>query len=195
MSELGRFPWDEDLVVLSDATEELLKRLWALGFREAAFGLLESNFDVPFSAAADYAATRAGWLVTESDGITRERIQAVIAQTLGPTFSDASVSTVNLAAALEAVFVDMSGWRAQMIARTETAYAAAAGQVNAFRAGDVAEVLISDGTDSDEECAAADGETWTVDEYEANPLEHPNCGRSAEPIIPDTALQPDEVAA
>lgn len=175
MSETEGFPWEEDLAVLVDATADVIRRLWALGFREAAVGLLESSMDVPFAAAADYAETRAGWLVKESDGVTRERIQRVIAETLGPQLSDPSVSGQTLAAAIEAEFTDMADWRARTIAATETAYAAAAGQVNAFHEGGVEEVLISDGDDFDEPCIEADGATWTLAEYEANPLEHPNC--------------------
>lgn len=195
MSELGRFPWEEDLVVLSEATEDLLRRLWALGFREAAFGLLDASFDVPFTAASEYAAAQAGWLIKESDRVTRERIREVIAQTLGPTFSDPAVSNETLAAAISAAFTDMAGWRAEMIARTEAGYAAAHGQIAAFRLGGIEEVLISDGDDWDEPCIEADGATWTLAEYESNPLEHPNCTRAAIPIIPDTPLEAEEVAA
>jgi len=189
VSETEAFPWEEDLALLVDATADVIRRLWAMGFREAAFGLLDANFDVPFSAAGDYATTRAGWLVKETDSVTRERIRAVIAETLGPTFNDPSVSVPTLAAAIEAEFTDMADWRARTIAATETAYAAAAGQVAAFKDGGVEEVLISDGDDFDEPCIEADGQIWTVAEYEANPLEHPNCSRAAIPIIPVPALE------
>ena len=76
----------------------------------------------------------------------------------------------------------MSDSRAEMIARTEAAYAAANGDIAGFRETGVEYVEISDGTDFDEECALADGQVWTLDEYEANDLEHPNCGRSASAI-------------
>jgi hypothetical protein len=189
VSETEAFPWEEDLALLVDATADVIRRLWAMGFREAAFGLLDANFEVPFSAAADYAETRAGWLVKETDGVTRDRIRAVIAETLGPTLNNPDVSTPTLAAAIEAEFTDMADWRARTIAATETAYAAAAGQVSAFKEGGVEEVLISDGDEFDEPCVEADGQIWTVAEYEANPLEHPNCSRAAIPIIPVPALE------
>lgn len=189
MSEMGQFPWEDDLVLLTDGTADAIRRLWALGFRAAAYGLLEMTFDVPFSQAAEYAATRAGWLVRETDGVTRERIRAVIAETLGPTFSNPDVSPQTLADALQAEFIDMAAWRARMIASTETAYAAAYGQIAALRVADIVDGTISDGDDWDEPCIEADGATWTLAEYEANPLEHPNCSRAFIPNVPVPALE------
>jgi hypothetical protein len=188
VSELGKFPWDDDVALLVDGTADAIRRLWALGFRDAAFGLLEMSFDVPFSAAAEYAATRAGWLVKETDGVTRERIREVIAETLGPTFSDPAVSGPTLAAALSAEFEGMAAWRARTIAATETAYAAVAGQVAAMEFGGVIDGTISDGDDWDAPCIEANGATWTLAEYAANPLEHPNCSRAFIPNVPVPAL-------
>lgn len=71
--------------------------------------------------------------------------------------------------------------RARMIARTELAIAEARGHVASFREAGVEEVVIYDG-DSDPECQEANGQTWTLEEYEANPVEHPNCVRDARPL-------------
>ena len=35
----------------------------------------------------------------------------------------------------------------------------------------------------------ADGQVWSVDEYEAEPDSHPNCGRSASAISTDEARE------
>ena len=43
-------------------------------------------------------------------------------------------------------------------------------------------VDIIDGED-DDECAEANGSRWTVDEYEASPLGHPNCTRIGLPVV------------
>ena len=83
----------------------------------------------------------------------------------------------------------MSDWRSELIARTETAYAAANGDIAGFRDTGVEYVEISDGTDFDQECADADGQVWSLDEYEADPLQHPQCGRSASAISTDEARE------
>ncbi len=66
--------------------------------------------------------------------------------------------------------------RAEMIARTEAALAFNGGKLDSFREADIDQVYVYDG-DYDEECQAANGEIWDLDEAEANPLEHPNCER------------------
>lgn len=86
----------------------------------------------------------------------------------------------------------MDGWRdlagsadsrAELIARTELANAAQWDTVAAYAdSGVVEQVEVFDG-DSDEECAAADGEIWSLDEADANPIEHPNCVRAFAPIF------------
>lgn len=74
--------------------------------------------------------------------------------------------------------------RAAMIARTELAIAEAQGHVEAFREDGVEEVVIYDG-DYDEECQQANGQIWTLEEYESEPIGHPNCVRAARPLTRD----------
>lgn len=166
-------------------TGGILRRLWQTGYRVAARGVLSAGFDVPFHAAAAFAAERSAWLVREVDGVTQARVRAVLEAVLGPTLSNPEVGPQDVAAALEAEFAEMSRYRAELIARTETAYAMAYGNAEAWRDGGVTHVEISDG-DYDDACAEADGEIWTLEEYLANPLEHPNCTRAAYPVIEAT---------
>jgi hypothetical protein len=74
--------------------------------------------------------------------------------------------------------------RALTIARTETATAYNHGAGLTYKQNGLEEVDISDG-DDDDECAAADGSTWTVDEFLDDPLAHPNCVRSGAPHVRD----------
>ncbi len=76
-----------------------------------------------------------------------------------------------------------SKYRAELIARTETADAQLRSATEMYReAGVFAGVLISDG-DYDEACAAMDGRRLTFAEWDAIPnLEHPNCVRAAAPV-------------
>ncbi len=166
------YPFDDAFAALMPDLSKVLASTWAGGYRATA------NISIPFERAADYGRTRAGALITDVAGTTRNQVLAIVRQELGDTFDNADVSESDLASTLLDAFSGMSDWRASLIADTETAFAANYGNLSGYRDTGVQYVLVSDGTDSDEECAAADGETWTVDEAEANALQHPNCGRS-----------------
>ena len=72
--------------------------------------------------------------------------------------------------------------RAAMIARTESATAYNLGSLHAYDDAGVTHVEVFDG-DEDAECAAANGQTWTLDEARANPIAHPNCVRAFGAIV------------
>lgn len=73
--------------------------------------------------------------------------------------------------------------RAETIARTETGtyLNLAAGQ--AYRDFGVEKVLVIDG-ETDDICVQANGQVWTMDELDGNPLGHPNCTRDFSPLLP-----------
>jgi SPP1 gp7 family putative phage head morphogenesis protein len=85
---------------------------------------------------------------------------------------------------LRDTFEDMEKWRADMIARTETAYALNYGQADGYKQAGIQAVMILDGDtpDTDEACAAANGLTVSLDLWMENPIQHPNCVRSAVPM-------------
>ena len=76
--------------------------------------------------------------------------------------------------------------RAEAIARTEAATVLNEAAIASYRELEVTHVQVTDG-DEDDECAEADGQTWTLDEAESSPLAHPNCTRSFAPVIGATA--------
>jgi hypothetical protein len=80
-------------------------------------------------------------------------------------------------------FDGFADWRADRIARTETAIAYNTGTAFGYKQSGVKEVVIVDG-DDDEECRAVDGTTQTLDWFLANPIAHPNCERDGSPVIP-----------
>ena len=179
---LDRYPWGADIIALVEPTAELLALARALGYREAFRGDLRTGFDVANARAADWARSRAGELVAEIDGVTRARVETLLRGLLGDAFDNSDVSAADIRSALLGEFDQMSVSRADLIADTEIATAAGKGAADAFADTGVAAVLISDGTESDEACAEADGQVWSVEYYAANVLEHPNCGRSATPL-------------
>ena len=77
-----------------------------------------------------------------------------------------------------------SKYRAELIARTETADAQLRSATEMYKqAGVFVGVVISDGVDYDPECRAMDGRRLTFDEWDAIPnLEHPQCLRAVAPI-------------
>ena len=73
--------------------------------------------------------------------------------------------------------------RARVIARTEVRWAQNQTTALRYKSSGVSEVIISDGDEFDEACAAVDGTRQTIDWYTDNPIEHPNCTRRATPVV------------
>ncbi len=73
--------------------------------------------------------------------------------------------------------------RARAIARTELGTAQNLAAVQRYREAGVSKVEILDNgeDDDDDACKVANGQIWSVDYFEAHPLEHPNCTRAAAP--------------
>lgn len=141
---------------------------------------LEWDDDDPFTEK--FFTAYLGERVSQLDETTRESVRDLLQSTV-----DAHVSESQPALAARIRSWDpyaFSPARALTIARTETATAYGHGKGLAFKQNGVGHVVISDG-DDDEECAEADGQTWTVDEYLAEPLAHPNCQRDGEPDVED----------
>lgn len=170
-----------DIGSMTAPTAEALAVIFGAGMVAVATELVD---EIVNSRAAAWALPYAGQLVAGIDETTRERIAELVAQVMASP--DASVA--DLRDAIASAFGDMSESRAETIARTETAYAAGYGNVAGWRETDTNYVEIDDGTDFDAECQEADGSVWSIDYYESNVLEHPNCGRSASGISDEEAL-------
>lgn len=85
-------------------------------------------------------------------------------------------------------------YRAETIARTETATLLNRASVESYREFGITHVTVIDG-DDDDECAAANGQVWTLEQAEAEPIEHPNCVRDFAPFfgnVPETQETPEE---
>lgn len=76
--------------------------------------------------------------------------------------------------------------RAEVIARTETKYAQNYSSLEAYRSGDITDVMVFDAQlgPTDEECEAINGETVSLEEAMAlMESEHPNGTRSFAPVV------------
>lgn len=81
--------------------------------------------------------------------------------------------------------------RARTIARTELGEAQNTATVSRYKDAGVklVEILDNGSTDDDEECKIANGQIWTLNYFNNNRLEHPNCTRAAAPVFDD--VKPD----
>jgi uncharacterized protein with gpF-like domain len=173
-----------DIGTMTAPTARLLAQISAYGFIAVTKADPIEDFAVALDRASEWALPYGGQLITNIDATTRDTINALVSDTMANP--DASLD--DLQAAISANFSDFSDYRAEMIARTETSIAAANGDIAGFRDTGVNYVEISDGTDFDQECSDADGQVWSIDYYEDNVSEHPNCGRSASAISDEEAL-------
>ena len=141
--------------------------------------------DDPFVTrfADRYVAER----VTQLDDTTREDLRVTITSLFdSATESGTPISLPAIAEAIGERFAQFSTTRAASIARNETAIAQNHGAAFGYQAAGYNYVEINDG-DGDAECAAADGQIWSIAYWLANPIEHPNCERSASPISDEDA--------
>lgn len=180
-----------DYIALLEPTEEVLSIMWGLGYAEAAGGKISSTFFLEHPEAAQWARTRAGSLIKGVDDWTRERIRHILADAL----SDPDMTDRSVADAINALFDGFEADRAATIARTELAWASGMGASSSWRSVGVQFVSISDGVDSDTPCAEADGAIWTIEDYEANILEHPNCSRSGTPVMASEVVDLADVSS
>lgn len=127
-----------------------------------------------------YVGTR----IVELEDVTKERISNLIRD----AFANGEGMTLpDLATEIgESVREQMEGyadWRADRIARTETAIAYNTGDLLAWMQMGVTEVDVQDGTENDEACRAANGQRWPIEYALDHPIEHPNCERGFTPVL------------
>jgi len=112
-------------------------------------------------------------LVNGIDNTTRTRLTGVFNKALAE-----KTGLQGIAENLQETFSDMTDWRAKMIARSETTFALNWGQVEGYAQGGVKAVMVVDGEEHDEECAAVDGLIISIELAREYPSAHPNCTRS-----------------
>lgn len=95
---------------------------------------------------------------------------------------DEGLSPAKIAEQIRSKANDISPARALMISRTETGTALNMGSLLAYGDAGVTKVEVLDG-DEDEACSAANGQVWTLEKAQAEPLAHPNCTRAFSPLV------------
>ena len=177
MGLLDGFDWAAHGARLRELYADAYKEIFGLAYADAN-GELSTNvsFDVS-NPAIKRALDRLGKEITGVANTTRDDIMRLVDRQTEEGWSMGELAK----AILEQGDIN-SVSRAAMIARTESATAYNVGATYAYEDAGVTHVEVFDG-DGDAECAAANGQTWTLDEARANPIAHPNCLRAFGAIV------------
>lgn len=160
--------------------EQLMRQFYPAlvedAFGDAASAGLPIRFDLEMKEVQQVLDRLAKDVRNVAD-TTREDIRRLVGQQ-----AENGWSVEELAQRLREMGEINSASRATMIARTETGRGYNYGAITAYRVAGITHVDVLDGED-DAECAAANGSRWTLEEAEANPLQHPNCQRAFSPVV------------
>lgn len=183
LSKLGWQGWDGQLKA---AVEPHLAAMWRQGATEGGDAIgITLSWDLLDPKAVEYAEARGAELVGKrllADGtlVDNPNGKYVISNATRQMVREHVVSALKAGATpreLEKSIQEhyaFSTPRAETIARTETGFAYNHGAVGGYRQAGLSQVEVMDG-DYDDECAAANGQIWSLEHAEADPLAHPNC--------------------
>lgn len=159
----------------------------------ATFGVVFKEQDPYLSRGlTEYVGER----IKEMEAATRARVSALIRTSMADG-DDLSVEGLGgrIRDSIREEFAGYADWRADRIARAETAIAFNTGDLLGWKAAGVTQVVVHDG-DCDR-CKEADEKTWDIDYAMEHPIEHPGCVRSFSPVessVKLTAEDPQDVA-
>ena len=126
----------------------------------------------------DWAIDHAGDLITDFEDATKNDLQGIVTQALQEGWSNDQ-----LAEKISDSW-SFSASRAEVIARTETAFADVQGNLALYREAGIEKLVwLAADTAPCDECEALDGKTISVDGE--MPPAHPNCRCDVAPVIPE----------
>ena len=173
------FPWDAWHVDMRDAVEKPFSDV-VFEQAERVAESLGKTFDRDDPMTKRRMTGYVGQLIKDLDATTKKEVVDLIQRGLEDLDSEA-MTPGSLGDAIGDLvrdkFAGYADWRADRIARTETANAYNMGTLFVGAQTGIQRVLVSDG-DQDDECAKADGQIWTLDYAMDNLTAHPNCERA-----------------
>lgn len=182
------FDWSAWQARFTDVLDQHERNVVTLG-GEAMAKELGSPFSLDDPFATSFMTSYVGERIVTLDATTRDQVAALIRRTLDGASDIESLTPSALGDligdAVREQFDGFADWRADTIARTETAIAYNHGTVLGVHQAGTTRVIVSDG-DDDAECAAADGQIWRIEDALANPVAHPNCTRAFAPYVDDS---------
>jgi hypothetical protein len=184
---------DEDFDGDADSIEEFMRGIYPDIF-SAAYDEVNGAGSLPVEVAFDvtnpHVKKAIDKLATRIRGVadtTKDDIRGLVSKALDGEYDAGADRTVipsnkEIAQRIRDQGDIDSVSRSEMIARTETATGMNLGATYAYEDAGVSEVDVMDG-DDDEECASADGQTWSLDDARDSPIAHPNCTRAFSPVV------------
>jgi hypothetical protein len=205
---LDRFPLGPADAAFVDALAETLAAPFADGVAagaEAIGGAIQFGPADPRAIA--WAQRHATALITDVDATTQAILRDQVLATLD---GEDGFTAQQLTDAIRDRFEDFAAYRAERIARTETAMAMNHGTLDGYHESGVEFVQVLDGPgclpaghddgapmpDPDRYGldleAQANGQIWTLDEAAEYPVGHPNCVRAFAAVVPELPASEDE---
>jgi hypothetical protein len=157
--------------------------------------------------AIAWAQAHAAELVTQVDETTRQSIRDLVSSAMQ---ADEGLTVGDITDQVIGALDDASVYRAERIARTETALAYNHGTLDGYRAEGFGYVEVMDGPgclpDGHDDTAdpadpdayglqperQANGQIWSVDEAAEYPVGHPNCVRAFAAVVPPAPAEDEE---
>lgn len=164
-----------------DQIEIVMRKFYPLLFSKA-FGdaAAETGIDIAFDLENENVQLVLDQLAKEIRNVadtTKAEVQRLVGQQAQQGWSNAE-----LAQKITAHGEISSVSRANMIARTESAVGYNQGTLLGYEDAGIEQVNVFDGT-NDDDCKAANGQVWTLNEAKASPIAHPNCQRAFSAVV------------
>ena len=180
LKKLNSFPWDDWNKSLGKKLEQPYRDLVITRGTQAAKalgGTFNDKDPMLSKFMTNYVMERA----TQLDETTKAEVSDMIRSIFAGGGDDLGKAVKEH---LQSKFDGYEAWRADRIARSESAIAYNHASVFGYHQAGVDEVDVLDGN-GDDICAEADGQTWTLREALTDPIGHANCVRGLSPVVPD----------
>jgi hypothetical protein len=192
LHKLETFPWKTWGDKFGDGYEPLARDLVQTAGEMGADRVDADPFSVDDPFVSEFMSDYVGERIVQLNDVTRDRVSTLVRNVFANGGQQTPFELGNkVLDVVREQFDGYSKWRADRIARTEGAILNNIGNILGYKGGGVETVTVEDG-DDDEECAAANGQEWTLEEALSDPLAHPNCTRNFEPNVADTGAAGDE---
>jgi hypothetical protein len=170
--------WKSFNELATEAYEKALLRVMsAAAIHHAQIGLKPAG-EIDYEALVDELVARKDSGVAAITSTFKRKVAEAVKA------SRTSESTLaDIQAEVQQAIADWTEKDASGIALTEATRGYNEGTLAVAEGSGYTHVVVSDGTDSDEACADADGQLWTLEQARENPLEHPRCRRAFVPAV------------
>lgn len=181
LKKLERFPWSEWNESLGKGLFQPYRDLLVTSAERAA-DLVGGTFNPKDPLLSKFMTNYVSERVVQLNATTKADVKSLLRAAFEG--GDTDKLSEEILGRVREQFDGYEAWRAERIARTETAITYNNANVLGFSQSGVSEVEVIDGTE-DEACADANGQTWSLKEALSDPIAHPNCVRAMIPIVPD----------